>query len=52
MDILQAVEKKLWKSCVSHVVDKVEPKLWDMDHMMDDVMESFIVDLRGEIAFH
>lgn len=42
MEAVANVTADTWKKCVDHVI-KEESKMWDLDGLMDDILEPFII---------
>lgn len=51
-DLLQEAtsktDKEKQKGCVKHVIEKVEKEIWEMDSIVEDTIESVVINF-GEI---
>lgn len=40
------VTEENWKNCILLVIDKVRNKFWELDHIIESIIESFIINLN------
>lgn len=42
VEAVQSVAISQWQNCVKHVIEKEEPRFWDVDNRMEDIAEVVI----------
>lgn len=45
---IQSVTADRWKSCVQHVIDVEEKRLWEIDGLAEEVMEPIVINLGDD----
>lgn len=45
---IERIDSEKWQNCIKHVIDVVEPKMDRMDRNLEDVTESFIINVGEE----
>ena len=42
---ISRVTRGLWANYVGHVLNKVEPEMWTIDNLQENVVENFVIDI-------
>ena len=45
---IAAITMENWAACVKHVVDKVEPRFWEQDHLIKQTIDEFVIHIGPE----
>ncbi|KAL3284228.1 hypothetical protein HHI36_018391 [Cryptolaemus montrouzieri] len=45
---IERIDAVKWQNCINHVVEKVEPKMWQLDHIIDEQLDPIIVNLEND----
>ncbi|CAH2013297.1 unnamed protein product [Acanthoscelides obtectus] len=44
-EALELITAQKWENCIKHVKDKVEKRMWELDNILEEQVEPFIIDV-------
>ncbi|CAH2001242.1 unnamed protein product [Acanthoscelides obtectus] len=44
-EALELITAQKWENCIKHVKDKVEKRMWELDNILEEQVEPFIIDI-------
>lgn len=47
-EAVATVTMEKWENCIKHVQDKVEPKMWELDNLIEAQIEPLIINLNDD----
>ena len=45
---IAAVTMENWAACIKHVVDEVEPRFWEQNHLIEEPIDEFVIHIGPE----
>ncbi|KAL3286751.1 hypothetical protein HHI36_001244 [Cryptolaemus montrouzieri] len=47
-EFIERIDAVKWQNCIKHVVEKVERRMWQLDHIIDEQLDPIIVNLEND----